>query len=296
MGRIMCESKNDVVNTGETRGRSIVYIDLSGSCPEDLDELFRFNQINRGYLLIVSDRLLSGVAQQNRLNLKHFSNAAGVVERQFVRQTSPLQFWVELDHTGRGGTHFIELCKRNDILFQGVVSPKRDDSLEEVLGPFSQRFGQFGGYWDLEYKMINTKDEGRVEVYGEAIKREYSREKLHLWIDELRDVAELLESEDKDASDVFYILSYHLITAVGHSVADYDPYGFVDQLLPESLEKLISAFDQVINNLHLTKSYSSYQEGLRYEVSEREGNVFELKEYLQKLKLKIEAKRATITS
>ncbi|MBI2326440.1 hypothetical protein HYU91_03565 [Candidatus Collierbacteria bacterium] len=295
-GRIICESKNDVVNTGETSGRGIVYINLSGFTPEDLNELYRFNQNNQGYLLIVNDTLFSYVAHQNRLNLKHFSNAAGVVERQIVRPTLPFQFWGGLDHVGRGGTHFIELCKRRDILFQGVISPKWDDSLEEALGPFSQRFGQFGAYWDIEYKMTNTKDEGRVEVYGEVAGREYSREKLHLWIDELRKVAEFLESEDKDVSDAFYNLSYHLITAVGHSVADYDPYGFVDQLSPESLQELKGIFVLVFQNIHLTESYSIYMESHRYEVSEREGNVFELKEYLQKLKLKIEAKRATITS
>ncbi len=143
--------------------------------------------------------------------------------------------------------------------------------------------------------MTNTKDEGRVEVYGEVIKREYSREKLHLWIDELRKVAEFLEPEDKDVSDAFRVLSYHLITAAGHSVADYDPYGFVDQLPPESLQELKGIFILVFQNIHLTESYSIYMEGLRCGVSEREGNVFELKEYLQKLKLKIEAKRATIT-
>ncbi len=91
-GRIICESKNDVVNTGETSGRGIVYINLSGFTPGDLNELFRFNQRNQGYLLIVNDTLFSYVAHQNRLNLKHFSNAAGVVERQFVRPTPPLQF------------------------------------------------------------------------------------------------------------------------------------------------------------------------------------------------------------
>lgn len=294
-GRVMCES-TDVVNTGVVTGRGIVYINLSGSCIEDLDELFRFNQKNQGYLLIVNDTLFSATAHQNRLNLSHFSNALGVVERQIVRPTLPFfQFWGGLDHVGRGGTHFIELCKRQDILFQGVISPKWDDSLEEALGPFSQRLGQFGAYWDMEYKMTNTKDEGRVEAYGESLKREYSREKLHLWIDELREVAEFLESENKDSSDSFYVLSYHLITAVGHSVADYDPYGFIDQLFPQSLKELAPALDRVINNLHLTESYSIHREGLRYGVSEREGNVFELKEYLQKLKSKIEAKRATIT-
>lgn len=293
-GRVMCES-TDVVNTGTVTGRGIVYINLSGFCPEDLGELSRFNQKNQGFLLIVNDTLFSYIARQNRLNLSHFSNAAGVVERQFVRPELPFHFWGGLDHVGRGGTHFIELCKRRDILFQGVVCSKWDDSLEEALGPFGQRLGQFGAYWDIGYKMTNTKGEGRVEVYGEAVKREYSREKLRLWIDELRKVAGFLESENKDSSDSFYVLSHHLITAAGHSVADYDPYGFVDQLLPQSLKELAFALDQVIKNLHLTESYSNYQEGLRYEVTEGEGNVFELKEYLQKLKSKIDAKSATIT-
>ena len=289
-GRVIAES-NDVVNVDTKTGRGIVHLNLSGVTLEDLKHLHLFNQTNRDYLLIIDDILFSqSLRRGGGLGLGHFSNAAGVIERQRVRDNRILYQLDQINHVDRGGTHFIEICKRNDILFQGVVTPPWDETLEEALGPFSERFGQFGAYWAIEYKMTNTKDEGRVEVYGEVFKREYSREKLHRWIDELKIVAEILEPEDKVASDAFYNFSYHLITAVGHSVADYDPYGFVDQLLPESLQELRIGFDLIFQSLYLTESYADYQEGLRYSVTEKEGNVFELREYLGKLKLRIEAK------
>lgn len=293
-GRVMCES-NDVVNTGTKVGRGIVHLDLSGSAPENLQHLFQFNMTNKDYLLIVNDVLFDEATYKTRLNISHFGNAAGVVERQLVRQRKPFHLWGGLDHVGRGGTHFVEVCKRRDILFQGCVVRLWDKSLEEALGPFSERFGPFGGYWDLEYKMTNTNNEGRVEIYGETVKREYSREKLLLWIDELRSAAEILESEDETTSPVFYFLTGYLFAAAGQSVADYDPYGFVDQLLLETLQGLEAGFDAIFKRLDLTDSYVAYRQGLGYGITEADGNVFELKEYLQKLKLKIEAKRATIT-
>lgn len=291
-GRVMCES-NDVVNIGTKTGHGIVYLNLSGVILEDLKHLYVFNETNRNYLLIIDDILFSQPSRrEGGLSLSHFSNAAGVIERQHVRSNWDPHQIDPINHIDRGGTHFIEVCKRKDILFQGVVARPWDKTLEEALGPFYQRLGDYGGYWDLEFKMVNVSRLGRVETFGQTISKGHSREKLHLWSDELRDVAGFLESEDKGASDALYYLGGYLITAAGRSVADYDPYGFIDHLLPETLQELASGFDAIFQNLYLTESYATHQEGLHYGMTEKDGNVFELEEYLLKLKQKIQDRLA----
>lgn len=288
-GRVMCES-DDVANIGTKTGRGIIHLNLNGVDFEDLRHLLLFNQTNRGYLLIVDDTLFSTLSRRgDGLGLSHFSNAAGIIERQHLRDgRNPYH----ANHVGQGGTHFIGACKRKDILFQGVPAYPWDGTLGESLGPFNERFGRLGGYWDVEYKMTNTKDEGRVEVYGEAAKREYSREKLRHWKEELDTLAEVLESfgEDKETSDSLSLLCFYLNEAVGNSVANYNPYDFVELLSPEYLEELILALDRTVSHLHFTESYVVYLDEPHNGTTKENNNASELYEYLQKLKQKIQVR------
>lgn len=291
-GKVLCES-DDIVNWGSIQGRGIIYPSLRGVNPNDLWMLEDFNRSNKGYLLIVDDLLLSRLGR-NGLQYNHFSNAAGVVEIQTIRQETANFLGIRVNHSDRGGTHFAEICKRSDILFQGVSVRHWDKSLVNALGPFTESLGRYGGYFDLGFKMANSGSVGRTEIFGEVIKPDYSREDFQEWITELRFVADILLETGTPGSDALYTVSGHMVFALGRSVADYQPLSFVDQLSSQSLEEMIAGLEIVQKNLYLTESYSAYQEGIKYGVSEEEGNVFELREYLLKLQSRVKERLAML--
>lgn len=165
-GAILCES-NDVANAGILRGRGIIAIgwDVFETPSErDLELLAEFNNTHQDYLLIVPDVTLSSVPSLKRcqVNLTHFSNAAAIVELQFDREPFDLTY---VNHTyGKGGSHFLELCRKKQILFLGVpIKGEDSNTFTEVLGQ-ADSFGQCSCYWDYDFKVSNLRKKGRVEI------------------------------------------------------------------------------------------------------------------------------------
>ena len=243
--------------------------------------------------MIVDDLLLSRISD-NGLQYKHFSNAAGVVEVQHVRPDTGRFLDIRINHTDRGGTHFAEICKRKDILFQGIVVRHWDKSLTNALGSATDDFGQYGSFFDLEFRMINLGNQGRTEVFGDTPLREYSRAQFSDWIDDLRAAAELLAHVNLPSSDAVYLISGHMVFALGRSIADFNPLGFVNTLNIETLNQINLAIIHVLSNLQYTDSYADYREGLRWGVTEEGGNVFELREYLLKLQSRVKERLAML--
>lgn len=165
-GAILCESR-DVANVGIQRGRGIIAIgwdDFETPSERDLELLVEFNQTHQDYLLIVPDVTLSSTPSLERyqVNLTHFSNAAAIVELQFDREPLDLTY---VNHTyGKGGSHFLELCQKKQILFLGVpITDQASQTFKEVLGQ-ADSFGECSCYWNHDFKASNSRKKGRIEI------------------------------------------------------------------------------------------------------------------------------------
>lgn len=159
-GKILFEAK-DVANIGIRRGRGILALFVDAhQVPVDMSNLPDFNLTHRNFLLMLPDISLSSTTEGLcQLQFPHYSNAAGIIELQYENDNND-QWGVNHKGTIPGGTHFLELCKRKRILFLGVEA----DKCQPLLDIKHEVWGNYSLYWDVEFKVTNTKGIGRVEI------------------------------------------------------------------------------------------------------------------------------------
>lgn len=275
-GKVLYEGE-DVVNIGSKRGRGIIWSLLN---PDDLARLERFNQENKDYLLVLPDVAFSNVISgRPTVNFKHFSNAAAVIELQYPpEQAIPGLFNPRVDHRNkRGGTHFTELCKRTDILFIGV-NANDSGNPGDILGRVTETIGNTIDFWNVDFKVTSTKDQGRVEVLGQSESRKYPKRDFFDWADEFYQLASSLERNGGDSeilSKSFFEVLDIFITVERDSFINFDPFHFLENLTPEMSFQLLNHVQKVRENIWLTESYGEYIEYADYEKE-----TFPLDEYL----------------
>ena len=82
------------------------------------------------YILVVPQEAFSKISMllgDRQIGFEHYSNASVLIERQQALSAARIDnskygsSMLLLDHTDRGGTHFQQICDREDILFIGAV-------------------------------------------------------------------------------------------------------------------------------------------------------------------------------
>lgn len=267
----------DTVNTGVKRGRGIVIVGATGQGygSDDSSILQAINEASRDFLLVLPDMVFTragGVEQQ--INLSHFSNASGVVEIQIPKVSYAMGVPMTVDHTQkRGGAHFSELCKRKDILFLGV-QPQETYKDVSQLGKMTEQVGRGSGFWDVEYKMTNTPNGGRVEIVETPKQREYSARQLTEWADELYSMASSLVDtkgnvEMVEAGNAFFTILYDCIEEAHKgnrwNMTDFDVFGFIGQVQKDKIPNLLKQIKVARQNLWMLESYADYEQAKEYE-------------------------------
>ncbi len=278
----------DVVNTGVKKGRGIFIIGSRQSYgSEDLAILQAINKANKDFLLVLPDNVFTRAGgKQPDVDLSHFSNASGVVEIQIPKVSYAMGAPTTIDHTQkRGGAHFLELCKRKDILFLGV-QPQEPRADVSQLGESTERFGYGSGFWDVKYKMTNTPKGGRVEIIETPKLREYTAQQLNEWADELYSMACSLvhtkgDGEMVEAGNAFFTVLDCIEKAHEGSrwnMTDFDPFRFVQMVPKEKIPDLLKQIEVVRSSLWLLDSYADYERFKEYS----EDLEFPLYTYLKK--------------
>jgi len=278
-GIVACEGV-DVVNMGSRSGRGILWVGRKGFSKQELTLVEQFNENNSDYLLVIVDKLFSGLIGPSPIQMQHFSNAAGVVEIQHIGEEPDIPGSIQstIDHTGgRGGAHFTEICKREDILFLGVIANSPNDELAGILGRATDDISTTIGFWDVDFSISNGKTNGRVEVLGEVVRSEYSPGEIDRWANEFWYLAKALgDGRVGTLSDTFYGASHVLVEMADAPLVDFDPFDVSRlDLKGEKRNEVISTLEIVIANINLTDSYAGYETGFVEE--------FRLKNYLEQL-------------
>ncbi|PIS09528.1 hypothetical protein COT75_01055 [Candidatus Beckwithbacteria bacterium CG10_big_fil_rev_8_21_14_0_10_34_10] len=279
-GTILFEG-DDVVNTGIKRGRGIFILGESGFDPTDLRCMQSINERSRDFLVVFPDIAFTKALDnlqpislfynkiETRVNFSHFSHALGVIEVQSIREgNDSFRIPITIDHTGkRGGAHFSELCKRKEILFLGVNGEEANPL--KVLGEETERIGRYINFWDVEFRMTNTPDQGRVEVVGESNKRQYYFKDVSSWADELYRMGRFLDSDSdsefESVSESFYRVTGFVVESTKEGVLYFDPFKCVESLSKKEAKELLPYLQVVLDNLHYLESYSDWQEYQPYE-------------------------------
>lgn len=164
-GKILLET-SDIANIGIRRGRGILVLFVDAhQIPVDVQRLTAFNKTHKNFLLAVPDMCLTSqtqVAYFCQLKFPYFSNASGILELHYLRDYN---IGLGIDHeVTPGGSHFLELCRKKNILFLGT----RADQCKPLLEYRSRPFGHYSLYWDLEFKITNTRRKGRIEILDKS--------------------------------------------------------------------------------------------------------------------------------
>ncbi len=240
-GKIVCEGE-DVVGQGIREGRGILWVGKNGFSPTDVARLLDWNRRNKNYLLILPDKVFSRVGS-TRVELRHFSNASGVVELQYEPEKLPpgVLHFGRVDHTHkRGGAHFTELCGQVNILFLGSERKRYKDDLTEILGDGYQDIGEFSAFWDIPFKMVNGENEGWVEVVGKVEKSSYSQRQIKSWADLFWQLSHNYRDGDAVLESTCYTLCYFLADFLHEGDTGFNPVR-IDQLSTEKQDELLDA-------------------------------------------------------
>ncbi|OGD61461.1 hypothetical protein A3I57_03135 [Candidatus Beckwithbacteria bacterium RIFCSPLOWO2_02_FULL_47_23] len=283
-GKVLFEG-TDVVNTGTRKGRGIIFAGAGrGFYIKDLEIVARLNHQFKGFLLILPDVFFSQVAGRPAVELTHFSNAAAVIEIQRKRE-KPQFFGLQptVDHTrGRGGDHFTQLTNSRDILFLGVAPNDYDPEPEDILGPLSAKKGSFIGIWDVDFKVVNTPKEGRVELLSEVVVPEHSFKEPELthWQSEMGDLGySLLESKEfLEAGEALLQMSEAMRHILNQPHLGFEAFAGIDRLQKEQIESLQKAINVVLKNIYMLGSYDDFIRLEKHYVPEAD---FPLEEYLK---------------
>jgi hypothetical protein len=297
-GAIIYEGE-DTVNTGVKRGRGIIIIGAQGGFSGDELNIFKaINEQNQDFLLVLPDTVFTRAGGRDQLiNLSHFSNASGVVEIQIPKTSQAIGVPVTIDHTHkRGGAHFSELCKRKDILFLGV-QPEEAYGDVKRLGEATERIGHGSSFYDIDYKMTNTPDGGRVEILGSQRLREYTVSQLNEWSDEIYHLASSLtdggDKKDAKIGRAFFTVLYDCIveawTRGKWDLVNFDPFKFIEKSTKEDMPNLIKQIQISRKNLWMLDSYADYEQAKEWGVEED----YFLDKYLQKAVSLLEEKLKT---
>lgn len=295
----------DTVNTGIKRGRGIIVVGVDGYIEDDLHFIKTVNSQERDFLIVFPEvafsklgkgsRLSSGseffrIEESKRVDLSHFSHALGVVEIQIpinpmAGNDGGLTFTI--DHTGgRGGAHFTELCKRRDILFLGV---EQQNGTNEVfqLGEMTEKIGTSSGFYDVDFKITNTKGKGRVEIMNDPKQRKYKYKDFADWSDEFWRFGSDLSSgltEDQSVGIAFLDLLDCFSDARRESLINFDPFKFIEKLPKDKVTKVLSSIEVVLENIWMLDSYDDWQ---RFSQYYEEGEELPIIVYIQELKSKL---------
>lgn len=197
-----------------------------------------------------------------------------------------------VDHTrGSGGTHFVEICKRQDILFLGTAISQNGNTTRQLLGRPTSRLGLGSSYWDVECLMANAVSSGRVELLGDVIKYEFLPEEIQKWADELWELAnELDQTGNKELSNAFYVVTYLLSDQGIIKAGEFDPFNISRFLADEKNKKeIIASLELVLENIDLTESAYWFERYQYYSIEGGEKVEFRLKKYLERLLVLLQA-------
>jgi hypothetical protein len=258
-GEVSFDSKNyfmllkaeDILHSGHVTCQSIVYVRRWS--PKVADTLEGLNEISRNYLLIVPQDALSLLADV-RLSFRHFSNALAVVEKQWT-YTAEQRLMLskaglcQADHTsGKGASHFSQLCNRAKILFLGgefVSTP-----LLRLPGGIDVGDNTGITAWKTKVEVVvdAIKKEGHVYVSKETKKSDYSLYQVNSWSDALRTTANALNaSGEVEVSGAFYTVHY----AIGpdEDPTQFDPFKLDETIVAEfGIPDIVASLKVVIAN------------------------------------------------
>ena len=163
-GKTLLEA-SDIANIGIRRGRGILVLFVDAhQVPVDIHDLIEFNKTHKNFLLGVPDISLSSQSEGLcQLAFPHFSNASGILELHYNTEIND-QYGVDHEVVP-GGSHFLELCRRKHILFLGV----RADKCKPLLDYKSEKWGLASYYWDVDFKITNTRKKGRIEILDNSV-------------------------------------------------------------------------------------------------------------------------------
>jgi hypothetical protein len=284
-GQIICDG-TDVVGLGERKGRGIIWVGRHGRYGLEDTSISMLNYLNSqmsNYLLLIHDSFFSMLGGQ-KIKLKDFSNAAGVVELQYVREKPPINtiFSFSIDHThNRGGTHFTELCGQVDILFLGITRHDFDEELEKYLGKPSQEINKID-FWDVPFRIVNGPNYGRVEILEKIRQTEFSKQDLETWADQFRELANMyndVDDEFRELANSLYKFSYFLFDQAEAALINFDPFN-IDRLSKQDRKKILDLLPTVWEEYKQTDDYYYYEKSLSY--GETEG--ISVKKYIDHLK------------
>ena len=296
----------DTVNTGIKRGRGIIVVGVDGYIEDDLHFIEAVNSQERDFLIVFPEVAFSKlgkgarlslrsdqffrIEESKRVDLSHFSHALGVVEIQIpvnpmAGNDGSLTFTI--DHTGgRGGAHFTELCKRRDILFLGVEQQNETNEVFQ-LGEMTEKIGMSSGFYDVDFKITNTKGKGRVEIMNDPKQRKYKYKDLGDWSDEFWRFGSDLSSgptEDQSIGIAFLDLLDCFSDARRESLINFDPFKFIEKLPKDKVTKILSSIEVVLENIWMLNSYDEWQQFSQYYEA---GEEFPIEAYIQELKNKL---------
>ncbi|MCX6720276.1 MAG: hypothetical protein NTW11_00465 [Candidatus Staskawiczbacteria bacterium] len=246
---------SDVVHAGKASCKSVVYV--HSWSPETASVVESLNETMKDFLLVVPQDALSLLAdlrqEKCRLSFKHFSNALAVVEKQRAYTDSQRRMMAGVgqslaDHSsGRGASHFSQLCSRTNILFIGGEF----DSTPLLTLPGGMDYGR-----DIPITIWNTavevvvdgEKEGCVYVSKNSKRSDYSLYQLQDWSDNLRTAANSLSDSKSDMTNHFYAIHYAIAPDVNPS--DFDPYALEQDVLNDfgGIAGIIASLDVVIAN------------------------------------------------
>lgn len=300
-GRVVLESQ-DYVNYGVRRGNKIIVLGLGdGVSKSDLEYLKRLNKEESGFILVISDVLLSNLwkNEENSLTYEHFSHAAALIELRSSRLEIEYEdfepIFSTIDHSGnRGGTHFVGICTSKNILF---MSAEVDD-LDKLFGKVTDRLTQGARLFEVDFKLQNTLSGSRLELMGTSSKADYFKNELICWGDEFYQMGSALRDagypEDRLLSDSFFNLTILVVAdtkqgVLAHPFSWNGENGF-------SIEEMINSLELVLQNLWLLPQYDDYETLLRHQEAFSEYVIAPakmkmqeyLEEYLSKLKSLLE--------
>lgn len=232
---------SDVLYSGRATCKCIVYCRMwTNEVSRVLEHL---NENLKDFILIVPQSASSEIADAllgdgSRLAFKHFSNALAVVEKQKSYSADEMleramMGMPTIDHTsGKGATHFAQLCSRANILFiGGEFDPK---PLLRLPGGIEYR-GHLGiTMWKTLVEVVTdvAKKKGYVYVSKEPKISSYSLYQVQEWSDTLRSVANLLNDLDKpEIAGHFYNIHYAI--APNNDPIEFDPLRLDETIVAE---------------------------------------------------------------
>jgi len=275
----------DVLHSGRATCKAIIYARMWSS--ETAQALEHLNRNVRDYLLIVPQHALSLMAEEGfRLAFRHFSNALAVVEKQMSVDFEEEKLRImaglpNIDHTsGKGATHFAQLCNRADILFIGGEF----DSTPLIRLPGVIQYRRDAGIsmWKTTVEVFADakKKEGFLYVSKGAEKKNYSLYQVQDWSDVLRSVANVIndlsnpELVSPGVSGHFY--NVHYAIAPDDDPIEFDSFKLDEVIVAEcGIAGIIKSIETVIAN----GQYFGWAERHAEHVWEEGG----LKEYLEEL-------------